>query len=147
MDRVHLRPALPEERLRLEELQRRASLALEEYRDQLEANPDAIALPAEQIEREQVLVAELGGRVAGFAVILVADGKAELDGLFVEPELWRRGIGAALVEAATLKARRLGLSLLSVVASPSAKEFYERCGFTAEGETETRFGPAWKMSR
>lgn len=147
MDRVHLRPALPEERLRLEELQRRASLALEEYRDQLEANPDAIALPAEQIEREQVLVAEIGGRVAGFAVILVADGKAELDGLFVEPELWRRGIGAALVEAATLKARRLGLSLLTVVASPSAKEFYERCGFTAEGETETRFGPAWKMSR
>lgn len=147
MDRVHLRPALPEERLRLEELQRRASLALEEYRDQLEANPDAIALPAEQIEREQVLVAELGGRVAGFAVILVADGKAELDGLFVEPELWRRGIGAALVEAATLEARRKGLSLLTVVASPSAKEFYERCGFTAEGETETRFGPAWKMSR
>lgn len=147
MDRVHLRPALPEERLRLEELQRRASLALEEYRDQLEANPDAIALPAEQIEREQVLVAEIGGRVAGFAVILVADGKAELDGLFVEPELWRRGIGAALVEAATLEARRKGLSLLTVVASPSAKEFYERCGFTAEGETETRFGPAWKMSR
>lgn len=147
MDRVHLRPALPEERLRLEELQRRASLALEEYRDQLEANPDAIALPAEQIEREQVLVAELGGRVAGFAVILVADGKAELDGLFVEPELWRRGIGAALVEAATLEARRKGLSLLTVVASPSAKEFYERCGFTAEGETETRFGPALKMSR
>lgn len=147
MDRVHLRPALPEERLRLEELQRRASLALEEYRDQLEANPDAIALPAEQIEREQVLVAEIGGRVAGFAVILVADGKAELDGLFVEPELWRRGIGAALVEAATLEARRKGLSLLTVVASPSAKEFYERCGFTAEGETETRFGPALKMSR
>ena len=54
MDKLHIRPALPEERLELEELQRRASLALETYRDQLEANPDAIDLPAEQIERGDV---------------------------------------------------------------------------------------------
>ena len=26
-------------------------------------------------------------------------------------------------------------------------EFYQRCGFTAEGETQTRFGPAVRMSR
>ena len=147
MEGLRFRPALPDERLELEELQRRASLALEEYREQLEANPDAIELPAEQIEHGQVIVAELDDRVAGFAVVLAEGGKAELDGLFVEPELWRRGVGAALVEAATHEARGKGLSLLTVVANPSAKEFYERCGFAAEGETETRFGPALKMSR
>ena len=70
MAQLHIRPALPGERLALEALQRRASLALDAYREQLEVNPDAIALPAEQIERGHVLVAELGGRVAGFAVIL-----------------------------------------------------------------------------
>ena len=64
----------------------------------------------------------------------------------VEPELWRRGIGAALVEAATHQARRRGLSL-TVVASPSAREFYESCGFAVEGEAQTRFGPALRMSR
>ncbi len=144
---MHIRFALSEERLKLEELQRRASLALETYREQLEANPDAIDLPAEQIERGDVLVAEVDRQLAGFAVILTEQGKAELDGLFVEPGLWRQGIGAALVEAAVHEARRRGLSLMTVVAEPSARLFYESCGFTAEGVTETRFGPALRMSR
>ena len=146
MEGLRIRPALAQERLELEELQRRASLALEEYREQLEAYPGAIELPAEQLEHGQVIVAELNDRIAGFAVVLADNGKAELDGLFVEPELWRKGIGAALIEAATHEARRSGLSL-TVVANPSAREFYERCGFTAEGTTETRFGPALTMSR
>ena len=147
MDGLHIRPTLPEERQELEELQRRASLALETYRAQLEANPDAIDLPSEQIERGDILVAELDGQIAGFAAVLTAGGKAELDGLFVEPELWRRGIGAALVDAAIHQTRRRGLSLLTVVAEPAARKFYESCGFTTEGVTETRFGPALRMSR
>ena len=40
-----LRLARPEEHDELEELQRRASLELPEYRDQLLDNPDAIYLP------------------------------------------------------------------------------------------------------
>ena len=127
-------------------MQRRASLALEEYRQQLEAAPDAIELPAEQIERKQVIVAELGNRIAGFAVVLADDDLAELDGLFVEPEYWRQGIGAALVDLAVHEARRQGLAM-TVIANPSARGFYERCGFALEGEAQTRFGPALRMSR
>lgn len=141
-----IRMARPEERDALEALQRRASLALEEYREQLEAEPDAIELPLEQIERGQVLVAEIVDRIAGFAAVLIDDDAAELDGLFVEPELWRQGIGAALVDVAVHEARRQGLAMM-VVANPSAREFYERCGFTLEGEATTRFGPALRMSR
>jgi GNAT superfamily N-acetyltransferase len=143
---LQIRPAMQNERLALEDLQRRASLALDEYRDQLEANPDAIDLPAEQIERGQVMVAEYDDRVAGFAVVLIEEGHSELDGLFVEPELWRRGIGKAMVEAAVHEARRQGLALM-VVASPTAREFYEHCGFAVEGDAVTRFGPALRMSR
>ncbi len=140
-----IRLARPEEREALEELQRRASLALGEYNEQLEANPDAIELPLAQVERGEVIVAELDGQVAGFAVVQTNEDEAELDGLFVEPKLWRQGIGAALVAEAIHKARRRGLSLM-VVANPSAREFYERCGFTLEGDAETRFGPALRMS-
>jgi GNAT superfamily N-acetyltransferase len=143
---IHTRLAEPEDRLALEDLQRRASLALEEYREQLEANPDAIELPIEQIERGEVIVAELDGRVAGFAAVLIDDDVAELDGLFVEPELWRQGIGAALIDVAVHEARRQGLTM-TVIANPSARCFYERCGFTIEGEATTRFGPALRMSR
>ena len=138
-----IRPARPEERLVLEELQRRASLALESYREQLLAHPDAIVLPMEQVERGDVLVAEEGGQVAGFAAL---DGGA-LDGLFVEPARWRQGIGRNLVEAAVHEARKRGLSLVTVVADHAARDFYEKCGFTVEGDAETRFGPALRMSR
>lgn len=141
-----IRLARPEEQQRLEDLQRRASLALGEYNEQLEAEPDAIELPIEQIERGDVIVAELSGKLAGFAAVLIDDDHAELDGLFVEPALWRKGIGAALVDAAVHDARRNGLAMM-VVANPSARDFYEKCGFTVEGGAQTRFGPALRMSK
>ena len=137
-----LRLARPEEHEALDGLMRRASLALDDYRESLEANPDAFDLPASQIEQGQVVVAEVDGKPAGFASVV----EGEIDGLFVEPALWRRGIGAALVEEATQMARRRGLSMM-VVANPAARVFYEKCGFSVEGDEKTRFGPAFRMSR
>jgi GNAT superfamily N-acetyltransferase len=137
-----LRLARPEEHDELEELQRRASLELPEYRDQLLANPDAIYLPEGQIANGQVIVAELDGEIAGFAAVV----GGELDGLFVEPDLWGHGIGRTLVNAATHEARRKGLAL-KVIANPRARRFYESCGFTVEADEQTRFGPALRMTK
>lgn len=139
---LRLRLALPEEHEELEELQRRASLELPEYREQLIDNPDAVHLPHAQIANGQVIVAELDGEIAGFAAVV----GGELDGLFVEPDLWGSGIGRILVEAAVHEARQRGLSL-TVIANPRARGFYETCGFAVEGEEQTRFGPALRMSR
>ena len=140
---IRIRPAAVHERPALEAVQRRASLALDDYREELLAHPDAIELATEQIARGDVLVAAVDGEIAGFAAL---DG-TELDGLFIEPELWGQGIGCALVKAAVHQARRRGASLITVIASPTARAFYERCGFTIEGEAQTRFGPALRMSR
>ena len=139
---LSLRLARIEEHDQLEDLQRRASLELPEYRDQLLAHPDAIHLPPAQIANGQVIVAEAGGVVAGFAALV----GGELDGLFVEPDLWGLGIGRVLVDAATHEARKKGLSL-TVIANPRARLFYERCGFAYEGEEQTRFGPGLRMTR
>jgi GNAT superfamily N-acetyltransferase len=141
-DILNLRLARPEEHEELEELQRRASLELKEYREQLLLNPDAIHLPPAQIANGQVIVGELDGHIAGFAAVV----GGELDGLFVEPDQWGRGIGRALLDAATHEARRKGLTL-KVIAAPGARRFYESCGFSVEGEALTRFGPALRMSR
>jgi N-acetylglutamate synthase-like GNAT family acetyltransferase len=143
---MFIRPAEPGEREALEELQRRASLAIPDYREQLEAHPDAVHLPAQQLALGQVHVAEEGGKLLGFAALVMDERSAELDGLFVEPELWGRGIGRALVDQSVHLARRKGLTL-SVIASPSASGFYEKCGFAVEGGADTRFGPAFRMSR
>ena len=105
-------------------------------------NPEAIYLPQGQIANGQVIVAEFAGELAGFAAVV----GGELDGLFVEPDLWGHGIGRALVDAATHEARRKGLAL-RVIAAPRARKFYESCGFKVEGEEQTRFGPALRMTR
>ncbi|HEV8408567.1 MAG TPA: GNAT family N-acetyltransferase [Sphingomicrobium sp.] len=141
-DSLTLRLARPEEHDELEDLQRRASLELPEYRDRLLDNPDAIYLPEGQIANGQVIVAEIAGEIAGFAAVV----GGELDGLFVEPDLWGHGIGRSLVDAATLEARKRGLAL-KVIANPRARSFYEGCGFSVEGEVETRFGPALRMTK
>jgi GNAT superfamily N-acetyltransferase len=141
-DSLVLRPARAGEHEQLEDLQRRASIELPEYREQLLLNPDAIHLPPAQIANGQVIVAEWNGAIAGFAAVVAG----ELDGLFVEPDLWGLGIGKALADAATHRARQKGLAL-RVTANPRARGFYEKCGFRVEGETRTRFGPALTMSR
>ncbi len=143
---MRIRLARVEERQALEDLQRRASLALPDYREQLEAHPEAIELPSEQLALGQVFVAERDGRTLGFAVLISSEAEAEIDGLFVEPGQWGQGIGRALIDHAVHKARRKGLTL-AVIAGPTARGFYEKCGFSVEGEAKTRFGPAIRMSR
>jgi N-acetylglutamate synthase-like GNAT family acetyltransferase len=146
-DSVTIRPARLSERDALEQLQRRSSMHEPMYRAQLEAHPDAIELPAEQITADLVRVAEQGGAVVGFAVLLDRSGDAcELDGLFVEPDRMRTGVGRRLVEDAMRIASERGATRIDVVANPQALAFYEAVGFKPAGEAQTRFGPAPRMS-
>lgn len=143
---VTIRPARADEHRQLEDLQRAASLAVEEDRADLLAHPDAIALPPEQIDVGAVHVAEGGGEIAGFSVLLLhALGEWELDGLFVAPRCWRGGVGTALIAHARQFAAGRGASAITVVAGSSAVPFYEACGFRVTGEAATRFGPAPRM--
>ena len=146
---VAVRPARPEEREALEALQRRASLVSEAYRALLLANPDAIALPAGRIEAGDVWLAEAAEGIAGFCVVTTLPGghEAELDGLFVEPAHWRRGIGGVLVEKAAAVARARGARWLVVVSGRSEETFYALHGFAVTGEVETRFDTALAMRR
>jgi len=145
---VIVRLARCSEQRSLEDLQRRASLMWDAYRAALLAHPDAIELPLEQITGGRVLVAEQHGTMLGFCVVLPgADGDAELDGLFVEPAQGRQGIGRLLVRAAERLARADGAGVLTVVAAPEARGFYEACGFEPVGAQATRFGMALSMRK
>jgi GNAT superfamily N-acetyltransferase/uncharacterized membrane protein YphA (DoxX/SURF4 family) len=138
---VSIRPARPGEQTILESLQRRASLG----------NPgdrDAITLPIEQITEGCVFVAERDGTVAGFAAVVPRpDGGAELDALFVEPHLWKRGIGRRLVDHIADIARVRAASFLHVIGNPHAEGFYVSTGFRVTGTVETRFGVGLAMRR
>jgi GNAT superfamily N-acetyltransferase len=143
---VVIRLARCDEQKALENLQRRASLMWEEYREAILAHPDAIELPLEQIEAGCAYVAELGGKAVGFFVILRrSDGEVDLDGLFVDPAMWKMGIGRLLVVEAGRVAASEGAGLLCVVANPRAQGFYAACDFELAGEEQTRFGVGLSM--
>lgn len=130
----------------LEAVEWRAGLALDEYRDQLLAHPDVIHVPHDFIDAGRVLVAEVDDEIAGFAAWLpVGDGVAELDGLFVDPALWRRGIGRRLIRALRMAVWDEEMDLIFVVANPGAEAFYRQCDFVRTGEAETQFGQAFTM--
>jgi len=143
---IRIRLGRPEERLALEDMQRRASLQSEEYRDALLAQPDLIQLPLTQLEEQRVRVAEIDGIPVGFSVMLpLGAGIFELDGLFVEPSRWRSGIGRALMNDAVDLARRSNGSAIEVTANPRAEGFYLTFGFVRTGRAQTQLGHADRM--
>jgi GNAT superfamily N-acetyltransferase len=143
---VHIRYGNISERSALEELQRRASLVYEETRADLLAHPDAIELPDVQLEDRRVRVAEIASQPVGFSVTLPqTQGAWELDGLFVEPSQWGKGIGRALVIDAMDLARHASVRTIEVTANPRAEGFYKKLGFTQTGRVQTRFGPGIRM--
>lgn len=148
MPDITIRLAAEGERSTLERLQWRASLANSGDRDALLTHPEAVALPADQITDGHVFVAERGSLVVGFATVLPRpDGNAELDALFVEPVLWRGGVGRLLVDHCVDVARRRSSRILHVVGNPHAEGFYIACGFHTAGTVDTRFGPGLAMER
>ena len=142
-----MRDAVPQERRALEELQRRASLTWQADRAYLMANPDVIELPLGHIHQGRVRVAEADGSALGFAVLLPREDDAVLEGLFVEPDQWGRGIGRGLVADAEGRARALGLTALEVVANGNALGFYEKLDFAVCGAVQTPLGPARRLRR
>jgi GNAT superfamily N-acetyltransferase len=143
---MRIRRAHINERTTLEDLQRRASYHWPAYREALAAHPDAIEIPADQLRKGLVRVAEDGDGVAGFHVLLRQEaGVCELDGIFVEPRRMGSGIGRALIEDARRIAAKQGASRIEVTAGPESSGFYTRVGFARMHDVPTRFGPGIRM--
>lgn len=141
---VQIRIAHPDDRPNLIEVQRRASLASEtgEVRQRLLEEPDWIDIDEELLANNEVIVAEIGPTIVGFASFIAQDGNdAELDGMFVEPTHWRQGIGRLLIEAVERELVAWQATRLRVVANPNALAFYKAVGFVTIGEEKTPLGP------
>jgi amino-acid N-acetyltransferase len=92
---------------------------------------EASALPASDVDGEgsqELLVAGEGGRLAGCIGLEVHGDAGLLRSFAVPPPLRRRGIGAALHEAAVARARALGVRELYVLTT-TVKERALRTGF------------------
>jgi len=129
----------------LRDLHRRSSYIWEEDRPHFDAHPDIFGVdPAALAEGRTRIAVGDDGATAGFATVTAA---GELEDLFVEPELMRRGIGSELVADAVARAAAAGHARMTVVAAERTRRFYERAGFVVESEARTRFGPALHLAR
>jgi len=91
--------------------------------------------------RSVTFLAELpdGAEPVGLAGVYEDDGMADLVSMWVRPTARGLGVGAALVTAAAdwAKARDHDTLYLWVTESnEAARRLYERCGFTATGDTQ-----------
>jgi len=100
----------------------------------------------EQVSSDaRILVAENDGGIVGVATCVRSGDAGELRSLYVVPEAWGAGVAGELMQAALEALRERGAReafLWVVEANGRARRFYEREGWSADGERrESDLGP------
>lgn len=115
-------------------------------RDELTYSGEDIDAP-----RFRFHVCELDDELVGFYTLeILSKIEAELEGLFVKPELIGRGIGKLLIDHLQLEAELLGIQTITIQGDPNAEAFYESIGARSAGYRESasipgRFLPVFKL--
>ncbi len=142
---VAVRPAAPSDREAVLALAPRLTEGVAAWRD-ADAVGSAVrgwveeSLATAGSDDSTVLVAETGAEVAGFCSVAVREhwasgADAYIGELVVDKRHEGRGVGRALVDAATRWARQRGLTGLTLetgAANTAARAFYGRLGFAEE---------------
>jgi len=103
--------------------------------------PAYLRVDSQLVENGHVLVAEIDLVPVGFASFMLAGNEfAELDGMFVDPPHWRKGVGRLLLTAIERELVSRQASGIRVVAGESAVAFYQMVGFSIIGEEKTPLG-------
>lgn len=138
---MRIRPATPADLDALPDIEVRAGeLFVEVGMPEIAAHPPPEV--AELATAEAILVAVDGegdGAPIGYASVEVVDGGTYLDQLSVPPELGRRGVGSALLEAVVGWAEQRGHTTVTLTTFrhvPFNGPFYEARGFVHIPEAE-----------
>jgi RimJ/RimL family protein N-acetyltransferase len=112
------------------------------FEDRLESFRAALA---QRSDDARILVAERDEAIVGVATCVRDGATSELRSIYVIPEAWGTGVAQRLMESALDAMRERGATeatLWVVAANPRARRFYEREGWTLEGETRaSQLGP------
>jgi N-acetylglutamate synthase-like GNAT family acetyltransferase len=96
-----------------------------------------LTITPEFITHNHVYVAEDDGEVRGFYALCQNGDKAELEHMWVRPDLIGTGIGKELFLDAMERAAKMNVSGVELSADPNAAGFYERMGATKIGEVQS----------
>jgi GNAT superfamily N-acetyltransferase len=132
--RVMVRPAWPDEGPLLSALAMRSKAHWGYDKDFMERCRAELTVTRRRIGAERFRVAEVDGKVAGFASMAVKVGEAEVGDVFVDPDFILSGVGHLLINDLLQYACRHGIPVIHVEADPNAADFYVRQGFSQTGE-------------
>lgn len=102
-----------------------------------------LTITAEQVARDDMLVAEVDDRIVGFCSLTTSGGEPELDYMFVDDGVQRSGVGQALWSAVVARARARGFAAMKIVSHPPAEAFYRRMGARTVGLVEPSGRVTW----
>ena len=152
---VTLRAARPDEAVCLGDIMRRAKQSHgydDAFMAQLTDVGDFVIGP-DLIAQNQFQVAEIDGRVVGFAHLMPVEqpDTVYLEHLFIEPDVQGLGVGRALFSWALDEARAQGYAWLEWDSDPNAAPFYQKMGgeqISEEKSTliEGRMIPKFRMA-
>ena len=96
-----------------------------------------LTISSDFIRDNHVYVAEENGEIRGFYALCVKGDKAELEHMWVTPEVIGTGIGKELFLDAMERAAKLNVHAVEISSDPNAAGFYKRMGATQIGEVDS----------
>jgi putative acetyltransferase len=144
-----MRPFLPADAPMLAEIFRASigELAADDYseaqRDAWASAADDEAVFAKRLSAQLTLIATLGGAPVGFASLKDNEG---IDMLYVHPAATGQGAGAMLLDALEKLAAARGAGKLTVEASDTAQDFFQRRGYAPMRRNSVSRGGEWLAS-
>lgn len=86
------------------------------------------------------LIVKIDGQYAGFASL---KDNATVDMLYVHPYFVRQGVGSSLADALERLAKARGATAITVDASDTAEEFFERRGYVPQHRNTVPLEDEW----
>lgn len=134
---MKLRKAVPEEADTLSDIALQSKRHWGYPENWIERWKDDLTITPEFITAHEVYVATDGDDILGFCALVLKEGKAELEHMWVKPEHIGTGVGRALFMHAMERATALSANRLDISADPNAAGFYERLGATRIGDVQS----------
>ena len=145
---IEIRRAMPHESDKLTALAHAAKRHWNYPEEWIDSWKSELTLTPEFITNHEVFVAITNDRIAGCSALVVSEGRAELEHMWIYPEQMGHGIGRALFRHISRRAAELGFGELELSADPNAEPFYERMGAQRIGEVPADiFGQARVLPR
>ena len=108
---------------------------------------DELTLTVDDIARDQVIIASIGGDLVGVAQVSCDAEGCYLEKLFVDPDHMGKGVGRRLFGWSVQAARDLGGTEMIVEADPDAAPFYRAMACRDAGEAPSGSIPGRSLPR